>query len=103
MTLYMCTDDTIWTLRAYLFHTGGVFEEDKAEASGPAAIRVKLDGAIRHLAKFGKVVLQVLFTCIPAEAAHKHFTVNTVETFEVLEKLLHKELKRSSQLAHERS
>lgn len=81
-TVPLSTEDTTRALDAYLFYTGRVFKEDKAKASGPAAIRVKLDGAIRHVAKFGEVVLQILFTCIPAEATNKHFTVNTAEAIE---------------------
>lgn len=47
----------IWRWCTCLFHTGWVFEEDKAKTSRPAAIRVKLDGAIRHITEFAKVVL----------------------------------------------
>lgn len=75
----VCTD---------LVHAGGVFEKNEAKASGPAGVGVHLDGAVRHLAKLTEVVLQVLFTRFPAEAAHKHFTANTAGHID--EQLLHR-------------
>lgn len=60
-----------------LVHAAGVFEENEAEASGSASVGVHLDGAVRHLAKLTEVILQVLFTRVPAEAAHEHFTGNS--------------------------
>lgn len=61
-----------------LVHAAGVFEENEAKPSGSTSAGVYLDGAVRHLAKLSEVVLQVLFTRLPAEAAHEHFTANTV-------------------------
>lgn len=60
-----------------LVHAAGVFEENEAKPSGSTSAGVYLDGAVRHLAKLSEVVLQVLFTRFPAEAAHEHFTANS--------------------------
>lgn len=62
----------------HLVHAAGVLEENEAEASGSASVGVHLDGAVRHLSKLTEVILQVLFTRVPAEAAHEHFTGETV-------------------------
>lgn len=60
-----------------LVDAGGIFEENEAEASGPAGVGVHLDGAVWHLAELAEVILQVFFTRVPAEAAHEHFTADT--------------------------
>jgi len=67
----------ILTSVTHLFHAGGFFEENEAEASGPAGVGVHLDGAVRHLSELCEVILQVLFTRVPTEATHEHFTANT--------------------------
>lgn len=61
----------------HLVHAGGVFEENEAKASRSSSVGVHLDSAVRHFAKLTEVIFQVLFTRVPAEAAHKHFSVNT--------------------------
>lgn len=66
-----------------LVHAGWVFEEYEAKAPGSASVGVHFDGAVRNLAELTEVVLQVLFTRLPAEAAHEHFTANRVGHLDV--------------------
>lgn len=55
---------------------GRVFEQDEAKPPRPAGNGVDLYGAVWNFSKFSEVVLQVLFTGVPAQAPDKHFTVN---------------------------
>lgn len=61
---------------AHFVHTGRVFKEHEAEASGPASVGVHFDGAVWNLPKLAEVILQVFFTRVPAEATNKHFSAN---------------------------
>ena len=65
----------------HLVHTGGIFKKDESEAAGSARAGVHLNGAVRDLAELWEVVLKVLFTGVPAQAAHKHFTADSVERY----------------------
>ena len=65
----------------HLVHAGGVFKKDESEAAGSARAGVHLNGAVRDLAELREVVLQVLFTGVPAQAAHEHFTADSVESY----------------------
>lgn len=65
----------------HLVHAGGVLEENKAKTSGSASVGIHFDSAVWNFAKLTEVIFQVLFTRLPAEATHKHFSANKIVPF----------------------